>query len=135
MNTRGFVMLEILVALLVVAVAVTAALALALDGFRSTTEARRAQVAAALAADIAGRVRALPGVDWHALPTPAACVTACTPEQLAAEELAQWQSAADALLPDGVGLLEPTGGGELVATVAWTETGGSRRELSLGIGL
>ena len=134
MNARGFVMMEILVALLVVAVAVTAALALALDGLRSTTEARRAQVAGALAADIAGRVRALPGVAWHALPPPAGCVAACTPEQLAAEELAQWQSAAGGLLPDGIGLLEPADDGELVARVAWTDTGGSRRELLLGIG-
>lgn len=134
MNTRGFVMMEILVALLVVAVAVTAVLALALGGFRSTTEARRAQVAAALAADIAGRVRALPSIDWHALPAPGACTAGCTPEQLAALELAEWQSAAGALLPDGAGLLEPAGSGELVARLAWTESGGARRELALGIG-
>jgi type IV pilus assembly protein PilV len=133
MNARGFVMIEVLVALLVSAVAVTAALALALGGFAATTEARRAEIATALAADLAGRTRALPGVDWTALPAPGECADACTPEQLAALELADWRTAAASALPAGAGLLEAAPGGTLVVALAWTETGGPRRELRLGI--
>jgi len=133
MNARGFMMIEVLVALLVSAVAVTAALALALGGFAATAEARRAELATGLAADLAGRTRALPGVDWIALPAPAECAAACTPEQLAARELADWRAAAASALPAGAGRLEAAPGGELVVTLAWEETGGSRRELRLGI--
>lgn len=134
MNLRGFVMTEVLVALLVLAVAVTAALALALRGFASTAEARRAETAAGLAADLAGRVRALQAVDWTALPALVDCAAACSPEQLAALELSEWQATVAAALPAGAGQLEPAGAGELVAVLAWTETGGVPRELRLGIG-
>lgn len=133
MNVRGFTMIEILVALLVLAVAVTAALALALGGFAATTEARRAEVAAGLAADLAGRVRVLPGVDWAALPEPFECGADCTPEQLGALEFAAWQADVAAALPTGAGSLWRTGADGLALTLAWTETGGTRRELQLGI--
>jgi Tfp pilus assembly protein PilV len=127
-------MTEVLVALLVLAVAVTAALALALRGFASTAEARRAEVAAGLAADLAGRMRTLQAVDWSALPAPADCAAACSPEQLAALELADWQSMVAAALPAGTGLLQTAGMGDQVAVLGWTETGDVRRELRLGIG-
>jgi len=133
MSARGFMMIEVLVALLVCAVAVTAALALALGGFAATAEARRAELATGLAADLAGRTRALPGVDWLTLPPPAECATACTPEQLAALELAAWRAAAATALPAGVALLEATPGGELVVTLTWAERGASHREVRLGI--
>lgn len=134
MNRRGFVMTELLVALLVLAVAVTAALALALRGFASTAEARRADIAAGLAADLAGRMRSLQAVDWTVLPAPADCTAACSPQQLAALELADWQAMVAAALPAGTGQLETAGMGDFVAVLGWTETGDVRRELRLGIG-
>jgi len=134
MNVRGFVMTEILVALLVLAVAVTGTLALAAGAFASTAEARRAELAAGLASDLAGRMRALPGVDWTVLPAPGACGSACTPEQLAALEFADWRGAVSGALPAGTGSLEPGDAGALVLQLGWQEAGGARRELRLGIG-
>ena len=134
MNLRGFVMTELLVALLVLAVAVTAVLALALRGFAATAEARRAETAAGLTADLAGRMRALQAVDWTALPAPADCAAACSPEQLAALELDDWQAMVAAALPAGAGQLETAGVNDLVVVLGWTETGDARRELRLGIG-
>lgn len=133
MTGRGFTLLEVLVALLLLAVAVTSVLALALGGFATTAEARRAETAAALAADLAGRVRALARVDWTALPAPAPCAAACPPEQVAAMELADWRAGVGASLPDGTALLAAGPGGELLLTLAWTETGGLPRELRVGI--
>lgn len=133
MSCRGFTMLEVLVALLLLALAVSSVLALALHGFATTTEARRAEIAGALAADLAGRVRAFASVDWTALPAPAPCASACLPEQAAAVELAEWRTAVAAALPDGAALLAPGPGGELLLTLAWTETGGLPRELRVGI--
>lgn len=134
LNVRGHSMIEILVALLVMAVAVTAALTLALGGFAATSEARRAEVAAGLAADLAGRVQVLPGIDWTALPAPVACGASCTPEQLGALELADWHESVSAALPTGSGSVRAADSGDLVVTLAWTETGGVQRELQLGIG-
>lgn len=131
---RGFVMTEVLVALLLLTLAVTAVLALALGGFAATAEARRAEIAAGLAADLAGRTRATPGVDWTGLPAPLACGMACTPAQLAALELAAWQAAVAAALPDGTAVLETGGVGELVVTLGWAESGHPQRELRMGIG-
>lgn len=133
MSARGFSMLEALVALLLLALAVSSVLALALGGFAATAEARRAQLAAALAADLAGRVRALRPVDWTALPVAAPCAAACPPERVAALELADWRATLAAALPDGTALLAAGPGGELLLTLAWTETGGVPRELHLGI--
>jgi prepilin-type N-terminal cleavage/methylation domain-containing protein len=133
MSVRGFVMAEVLVALVVLSVAVTACLALALESLAATAEARRAEIAAGFAADLAGRTRAMPGVDWTALPEPAPCGAACTPEGLAALEFAAWRAALRTALPAGAALLaaEPDGG--LLLTLAWNDTGGLPRELELGI--
>lgn len=133
MSGRGFTLFEVLVALLLLAVAVSSMLALALRGFAMTAEARRAEIAGALAADLAGRVRAFAAVDWTALPAPAPCATACPPEQVAALELADWRAAVATALPDGAALLAAGPGGELRLTLAWTETGGLPRELRVGI--
>lgn len=133
MTARGFTMIELMVALLMVAITTTVATALALGGLASTAEARRADTAAALAADLAGRVRALRSVDWTALPPAAPCDLPCSPERLAAQELAQWQAEVASALPDGTTLLEASAGGHLVIRLAWTETGGLSRTMSWGI--
>jgi len=133
MTCRGFTLLEVLVALLLLSLAVSSVLGLALHAFATTTEARRAEIAGALAADLAGRVRTFSSVDWVALPAPAPCTAACPPEQAAAAELADWRAAVTAALPDGAALLASGPGGELLLTLAWTETSGLPRELRLGI--
>lgn len=127
-------MSEVLVALLVIAVAVSSALAVALGGLVGTAEARRAELATLLAADLAGRVRSLPGVDWTALPGSSGCTPPCAPEQLAAQELDRWRDSVRDALPSGSGALESGAGGELTARVQWEERGGVQREFRLGIG-
>jgi type IV pilus assembly protein PilV len=133
LSTRGFAMSEVLVALLVIAVAVSSALALALGGLVGTAEARRAELATMLAADLAGRIRSLAGVDWTALPG-SGCTPPCTPDQLAAQELDHWRASVRDALPSGRGELESGNGDELTASVRWEERGGVPREFRLGIG-
>jgi Tfp pilus assembly protein PilV len=127
MNMRGITMIEVIVALLVLSLSVTGVLALALGGLAATAEARRADIAAGLIADLAGRARALDAVDWTTLPPPAPCEPSCTPAGLAALELADWQSAVAAALPSGGALLETGAAGELLVTLAWEEMGDVRR--------
>ena len=133
MNARGFVLMEILVALLVLALMVTGSLALALGSLGATAEARRAELAASLAGDLAGRIRVLPGVDWTTLPAIGACEADCTPEQLAAREMADWRALLEATLPDARASLAATAPGQLRLELEWSETGGERRRLQLGM--
>jgi type IV pilus assembly protein PilV len=133
MKARGFAMTEVLVALLVFGMALTGGLGLALDGFATTLEARRSQQAAALAADLAGRVALLPGVDWTSLPGTTPCEPACSPAQLAAVELARWRRLLTDTLPGGTATLERGATGTLLLRLEWTETGGAPRRLELGM--
>jgi type IV pilus modification protein PilV len=127
MNMRGFTMIEVTVALLVLAVSLTGVVALSLGGLAATAEARRAEIAASLLADLAGRARALDAVDWTLLPLPGPCEPSCTPDERAALELADWRSAVAAALPAGSASLETGAAGELLVTLAWQETGEFRR--------
>jgi prepilin-type N-terminal cleavage/methylation domain-containing protein len=133
MKPLGFAMTEVLVALAVTAVGLGAALGLALAGYATAAEARRAEIASALAADLAGRVRALAAVDWLALPDPLECGSECTAEQLAALELAGWRATVQAALPTGSARLDAGEENRLAITLGWTETGNVPRELRLEI--
>ena len=126
-------MTEALVALAVFGVAVTGGLQLALGSLAETLAARRAQQAAAAAADLAGRIALLPGVDWTALPTAAPCAPACSAPQLAALELADWRRGLAAVLPDADAALEGGNGAILVLRLEWDEAGGERRTLRIGM--
>jgi prepilin-type N-terminal cleavage/methylation domain-containing protein len=133
MNARGFAMTEVLVALLVFGMALAGGLGLALQGFAATLEARRAQQAAALAADLAGRVATLPGVDWTSLPGVVPCEPACSPAQLAAVELGRWRALLATTLPAGTATLGGGASGTLLLQLEWTESGGAARRLELGM--
>ena len=133
MNARGFAMAEALVALALFGVALTGSLGLALEGYATTLEARRAQQAAALAADLAGRIAVLPGVDWTSLPAVAPCAPGCTPTQLAALEFAQWRQALQDTLPAAGATLTAGNAGVLRLQLEWIETGGEARALELEV--
>lgn len=133
MKSQGFAMTEVLVALAVTAVGLGAAVGLALAGYATTAEARRAEVASALAADLAGRMRALATVDWLALPAPLDCGSDCAAVQLAALELAEWQAIVRTSLPGASARLEAAEEDRLAITLGWTETGNVPRELRVEV--
>ena len=132
-RSRGIALVEVLVAILLAALAVTTGLGLALRGLSDTVEARLRQQAIELAADMAGRVRALPGVDWTAVAPGAPCVGACSPEALAAAELGEWRGEVIARLPAAEAALQSAAGGAFVVVVRWSGRGGEPSELRLGV--
>ena len=81
--------------------------------------------------DIADRMRVnLQGVDdgaYDAIAPPAATpdtscfATSCTAAQLAAIDIAEWQSANAAVLPTGQGTVASNGDGTFTITVSWDE--------------
>jgi Tfp pilus assembly protein PilV len=126
-------MVEVMVAMAVAALGLGLALAMALGGLAATGEARRADLASVLAADLAGRMRALPGVDWTALPAPAECGADCDPPQLAALEFANWQASLRRQLAGAEVQLDASPQGTVLLSLAWLESGATRRSLELEI--
>ena len=109
-SPRGFTLLETLVALAVLSVGLLGAAALLLDNLRAQDGALHRIAALSLVRDMADRIRANPGGGAHyntgmsaAAASAAASVcrdsNGCDIEQLAAEDLAHFQSAAHLLFP------------------------------------
>lgn len=120
---RGVSMIEALVAILIVSMGILALAGMMGTSARVAKTGELRATAALLAADMADRMRAnqagaaaaayqtKPALLATALPTaPAACIKstspACTPAQLAALDLADWQAALYSQLPGGTGYIQ-----------------------------
>jgi len=120
---RGFTLLEVLVAVIVLAIGLLGLAKLQATGLRANHEADLRSRATLLAYDIADRVRAnriyyvdnegnlkappsadAPGVEcvWRNASTQ---VDVCTSAQMAAYDVYEWSNRAPELLPDGVGVV------------------------------
>jgi type IV pilus assembly protein PilV len=104
--SRGFTLLETLVALVLLSMGLLGAWALLLGSFRAHTEARHHALATGLVRDMADRIRANPQaralyMSENPAPDEVACETAqvCDVTQRAAADLAQFVRAARSLLP------------------------------------
>ncbi len=130
---KGFTLVEVLVALVVMSVGMLGIAALYLEGLRAGRTALYRTTAVNLAADMADRIRANrnagiayagtgPGAD-------SACVNGpvdCTAEQLADDDWFSWSNQLDAQLPNGAsGEVEIVGAAPATytITVAWPEIG------------
>ena len=137
-TARGFTLVEVLVALVILSVGMLGIAALYLEGLRASRDALVRTQAVALAADMADRIRAnryiVAGAGAYdpALVTAAqvaACETAgstCTPSQMYANDLYRWQQAVQTALPAGTATVTfqivnslPT----YTITVTWTQPG------------
>lgn len=135
----GFTMIEVLVALVVLAIGLLGIAALYLDSLRAGRTAIYRTQAVNMAADLADRIRAnRQGVlayvsafaDAHVADAncedPAA---GCTPAEMAGTDLARWKDTLEAQLPGGEGEVQVTAPavagdpGNYVITVRWTEVG------------
>lgn len=130
---RGFTLIEVLVAMVVMSVGMLGIAALYLEGLRAGRTAIYRTSAVNLAADMADRIRANqqagnayagtgPGSDES-------CVNGdedCTPVQLADDDWFSWSSRVDAQLPEGAGAeIQVDGGATPVYTITlqWPEIG------------
>ncbi len=132
-QNKGFTLVEVLVALVVMSVGMLGIAALYLEGLRAGRTALYRTTAVNLAADMADRIRANrnagiayagtgPGADSACVNGPADC----TAEQLAADDWFSWSNQLDAQLPTGAsGEVEIAGAAPVTytITVAWPEIG------------
>jgi len=114
--SKGFTLLETLVALLVLSVGLLGSLRLALATTRTHQQAGYRLRAATLASDMVERIRLnRAGRDGYTDgPSNNHCYTdtrqgrSCSPAELAAHDLFEWRREIDASLPDGAGIVVRT---------------------------
>ena len=105
-RSRGFTFVEVLVALVVMAVGMLGIAALYVEGLRAGRTAVYRGAAVTLASDMADRIRANPAGDYTGAGPGAdnGCVNGgidCTPDELAADDWLRWSTELAARLPDG----------------------------------
>lgn len=133
-GNNGFSLVEVLVALLVISIGMLGLAALYVETLRLNRTAIFRTQAVTLASDMAERIRANAGgtagyagagADSGCNEGAAAAVE-CTPDQMAAQDLFDWQQSAQTLLPGGTAVIAvavAAGGAPNVytLTVTWTE--------------
>lgn len=137
-HQQGFTLVEVLIALVVLAIGMLGIAALYIEGLRASRTALARSEAVVLATDLADRIRTNPeGGSAYAGAAAGApnanCLpggAGCTPQELAAHDLRVWLDALAAGLPAGTGTVNfldvsPTDGipAAYDITVSWTEAG------------
>ena len=134
---RGFSLIEVLIALIVMSVGMLGIAGLYVHGMQAGRTSLFRHHAVTLAGDVADRIRANPDagaayVDAGASPAPATnCIgggSDCTPAEMAANDKFLWDEQAGATLPDGdvtVGFAAGAAGApsDYTVTVSWSEPG------------
>jgi type IV pilus assembly protein PilV len=130
-HQRGFTMLEVLVAIVVLSFGLLGLAGLQANGLRNNTSAYMRTQANLLAYDMLDRMRAnLQGVengDYDDLlsttPTDPACISSgCSIAQMAAHDAYEWSQQLGDVLPEGQGRVAGTGiGSVFTITVMWDD--------------
>lgn len=137
-KNKGFTLIEVLIAMLVLAVGLLGLAGLQATSLGHNLSAYNRGQATQLAYDIAERMRANPSVAGNYLttfmaPTAATCATndtpctactsaanSCTPAQLTVKDLFEWNIALTSTLPSGTGTITITGAVYTI-TVNWDD--------------
>lgn len=141
-SQRGFTMIEVLIAILVLSIGLLGLAGLQATGLRNNHQAYQRSIATQQVYDMADRMRANPaGVDAGAynaisgIPTNPGCTGSgtCSPANIAAYDAAEWNSANAALLPSGAGTVAVVGPDVFTIIVTWDElkTGGGPTSFAL----
>jgi type IV pilus assembly protein PilV len=124
----GFTLVEVLVAVLVLAVGLLGLAGLQATSLKNNQSAYNRSQATQLAYDIADRMRAnvltIPTYTTANSSAIANCknTTGCSPSEMAANDLYEWTSAISAALPKGaIGNITLTNTGMYSITISWTE--------------
>ena len=127
-KNRGFNLVEVMVALFVLAVGMLTVLSLQIQAAKHNTSSHLYSQAAFFAQDIVERMRANPdpAVLNSYLDAPGVAATQCdqancTPTELAAWDLEEWSTQVQNSLPSGVASMRQLGTGEFEITVSFED--------------
>jgi type IV pilus assembly protein PilV len=127
-KNTGFTLIEVLVAMLVLAVGLLGLAGLQAASLKNNQSAYNRSQATQLAYDITDRMRAnVAGIAAYTTSTASVFVnckntTGCSSSEMAANDLFEWNTAISAALPNGaVGTLKPTSPGMYSINISWTE--------------
>jgi type IV pilus assembly protein PilV len=125
---RGFTLLEVLIALVVLGVGILGIAGLQTVGLRYTHSSHLATVASFLGNDMADRIRANDGGaragSYNAITgneSNPSCGSSCSDAQQATLDGHQWGQAVSAQLPSGSGSVTGNADGTFTITLGWTE--------------
>lgn len=131
-HETGFSLIEVMIALLVLAIGILGAGALQTVGLQTTQGAYLRSQGIILASDIVDRMRAnRKALAAYVVATGAVTVTdipscwiaagGCTPAEIANADLSRWKNSLTNTLPNGVGQIASNGGDNYTVTVTWDE--------------
>jgi len=122
----GFTLFEVLIAVLVLSIGLLGLASLQVEGLKNNNSAYMRSQASILAYDLADRIRANPGPNY-ATTTAAAVsgcttVTGCNTDEMAANDLFEWQAAIASALPSGSGTVTRDSSGSVYTiTISWDD--------------
>jgi len=131
-RARGFSLIEVMIALLVLAVGILGAGALQTIGLQTTQGAYLRSQAVIFAGDMVDRMRAnrtqiasyagvnTSSVTVTSIPTCWTDLAGCTPAQIVTSDVSRWASSLGSL-PSGTGTITSNGGNTYTVTVNWSE--------------
>lgn len=128
---QGFTLLEVLIAVLVLAFGLMGLAGIQATGIKNNNSAHYRSVAAQYAAEMADRIRANPTFDYTSVTTPSPHVsckttTGCTPQEMAENDLYEWKIVGLPLvLPLGTGAVGSVSTSPVnifKVTVSWDDT-------------
>jgi type IV pilus assembly protein PilV len=128
-GTRGFTLIEVLVALLTLSIGLLGLASLQATSLRFNNDSSAQTQAAYLASDIADRMRAnasqlaaYPNLSTNppGSATPSCYTGGCSPAQMADNDVYEWYAGVKAL-PGGKGVISDAGGGLYKITVMWDQ--------------
>ena len=123
----GFTLIEVMISVLVMSIGLLGLASLQVTSLRFNNDSSAQTQAAYLASDMADRMRAnvsraadYPG---KAAGANASCYTAagCSPDEMAANDIFEWNEVLRKRLPAGQGSITPLAGGLYTITVMWDE--------------
>ena len=131
MKQSGFTLVEVLVAMLVLAIGLLGLAGLMSSSLRNNLSASHRTQATWLAYDIMDRMRAnrtnaIAGGYATALGTPVPCTVAAPSGTVPAQDIAAWKSQLDCVLPNGDGSIVVTGAARATVVVQWNDSRGSQ---------
>ncbi len=131
MKQSGFTLVEVLVAMLVLAIGLLGLAGLMSSSLRNNLSASHRTQATWLAYDIIDRMRAnrtsaIAGSYAPTLGTPVACTVAAPSGTVQAQDIAAWKSQLACVLPNGDGSIVVTNAARATVVVRWNDSRGSQ---------